>query len=231
MAATGCGRPATRRCRRCGSKPVGTGACQAGSGDQGGVGQPHLVAWCSSNQSKGKWHVTGFLGQLTRVPDLGSFDRQLQCLCPFAFGPTSAGDRWGLGCFEAAEMVERSGRACASASAIPRHMEHGLSRQQKPRRRRGPIALAPSESACAVPRPRLRSDRLGQTRKRHTAGKGKARRLGRVAADPSIDRPYWGANPHASTFICLLPAPSSIIKINPELCHGSRILILAADRI
>jgi len=98
----------------------------------------------------------------------------------------------------------------------------------------------PLEAAKAATRPdraraiRIRvrgSDRLGQTRKRHTAGKGKARRLGRVAADPSIDRPYWGANPHASTFICLLPAPSSIIKINPELCHGSRILILAADRI
>ena len=108
MAATGCGRPATRRCRRCGSKPVGTGACQAGSGDQGGVGQLRLVARCSSNQP-GKWgmscHRISRPGD--RVPDLGSFDRQL-LQCPFAFGPTSSAGDSGLGFSEPPETDEKS---------------------------------------------------------------------------------------------------------------------------
>ena len=52
-------------------------------------------------------HVTGFLGQLTRVPDLGSFDRQL-LQCPFAFGPTSSAGDSGLGFSEPPETDEKS---------------------------------------------------------------------------------------------------------------------------
>jgi len=166
MAATGAGRRAMRRCR-CGSKPVGTGT------------------WCLPGWQWGP-------GKSRSTPPRGSFDRQLQCLCPFCLWTNQTG---GNG---------REERACASA--IPRHMEHGVSTLEAPKAAaRSP--LAPSESACAVPRPRLPASA--------PTGKGKARRLGS----------------ESTCFHFHLPSARSIIKINLEFCQGSRILILAADRI
>lgn len=169
------------------------GACQAGSGDQGGVAV-NSTSWLGAAAAAAAarevaWHVTGFLGQLTGVrPESPTLVlvRSIGGSCN-AFALLPLDQPVQLGCSAEAEAAQGNGREGSGACAMrARSKAHGhtvgLSRQEKPRRDR----------ARAI---RIRVRRAPASAPTVWAKLGNARPP-RRPTDGSIDRSYWGANPH-----------------------------------